>query len=165
MPNKTIYVRDAELWKKAKAIAGKEGEGLSGVIAEALAAFVKKHEAAAEGQVVHRFTVHDAEDPDEPLERVAFAGREIGSRSFPTAHSPADVFATVYATRGGQFVLTVGQDDGSDVLSHYAVYSHPQGIAQDRVLLQCGDKHDIQNWAGSIYLRHFEETATETWVE
>jgi hypothetical protein len=45
VPNKTIYVKNEELWNKAKAIAGKEGEGLSGVIAEALAGLSRNTKA------------------------------------------------------------------------------------------------------------------------
>src|SRR3972149_9161601 len=121
MPNKTIYVKNEEIWNKAKAIAGREGEGLSGVIAEALAEFVKQHEVAAEGHVVHRFTVVH-EDSEGALERVAFAGREIGSRSFSAPDGQGTLIATVYATKGGKFVLTLGER-GGDTLYHSDTYS------------------------------------------
>jgi hypothetical protein len=43
MPNKTIYFRDASLWDQAKTLAG--GEGLSSVIADLLADWVRRREA------------------------------------------------------------------------------------------------------------------------
>ena len=44
MPNKTIYVADAELWLKAKEIASDEGESLSGILEAKLRLYVEEKE-------------------------------------------------------------------------------------------------------------------------
>ena len=58
--------------------------------------------------------------------------------------------ATVYATRGGKFVLTVGEE-GGDTLSHYATYSRPHLIAQDEVLRELCDE-DENSGMGTVGL-------------
>ena len=110
--------------------------------------------------MVHRFTVvHD--DVQGALERVAFAGRKIDSRSFAAPDGQGTLIATVFITKGGKFVLTLGEERG-DTLSHYATYLRPYLIAEDEVLRELWDEEDLKEWAGSIYRRHFEETTTET---
>jgi hypothetical protein len=159
VPNKTIYVKDEHLWAKAKKLAEKEGEGLSGVISAALTAYVAERQAAASGDAVHRILVlgHGNED----VQRIAFAGQEIAKKTF----GDPPVCVTVYETVGGNFVVTAAWDSEEPIPFYYKTYDHPLGLQADDVLLRWVEPPDLESWAKEIHLKHMLGRSTETWIE
>jgi len=104
MGNKTIYVKDDELWTKAKKASGKEG--VSRLIEKALQDFVAGKELDSAG--FERISIEMNEYGGSDW--IAFDGRRIDER---------DVFRdgwgweyTVYLTKGHQLVLVAKPDEG-----------------------------------------------------
>lgn len=106
--NRTIYVADDSLWEKAKTLAGREG--LSSVIAKALADFVAQRTAdQAACQKLH-FEIF-GDDEDSPIEVIGFEGRQLLSGTYDLAVSPfeadgrLEAVIEIYRTKLGTFVL------------------------------------------------------------
>ena len=108
--NRTIYLANDELWERAKNLAGKEG--LSSVIAKALADFVAQRDA--DQSSFQKFTFEILGDPhsEDPTEVIAFEGRQLLNTVFALAASPFAGIETsgeadiqIYRTRLGTLVL------------------------------------------------------------
>lgn len=77
MPNKTIYVKNEQLWEKAKKFAGETG--LSALIAETLREYVERKDrevALRAGEMTNvELRVGGPLHDDEPYHRIGFIGR------------------------------------------------------------------------------------------
>lgn len=109
MPNKTIYIRDADvpLFDKAEALGG---ENLSATIAEALRKFVEVEEAKSDGMEeqeieVGLFTDHGSSD----TKRVKFVGKEIAFAEVLSGQASGrddrGTDYTLYLTKKGKYLL------------------------------------------------------------
>lgn len=109
MPNKTIYVKDAdvEMFEKAEALGG---ENLSATIAEALRRFVEVEEAKADGFEekeieVGIFAAHGSKD----TKKVKFIGKYIAGAEVlsGTTNDRRDrgTDYTLYLTKKGKYLL------------------------------------------------------------
>lgn len=100
MPNKTIYVADADLsvFERAQELAG---ENLSATIAQALRRFVEVEEARADGygEIVLKVGNHGT------YSNKAFLGRELAKRRDRDAETHKIVVQNVYETARHRLVL------------------------------------------------------------
>lgn len=100
MPNKTIYVADADLsvFERAQELAG---ENLSATIAQALRRFVEVEEARADGygEIVLKVGNHGT------YSNKAFLGRELAKRRDRNAETHKIVVQNVYETAKRRLVL------------------------------------------------------------
>ncbi len=85
MATKTIYVRDDKLWNRARKLAA--DEGVSGVIHDLLADWVRRKEAEMETEQMTGVELyvggssHEAEHEGDVAERIAFTGRLVADSS------------------------------------------------------------------------------------
>lgn len=109
MGNKTIYVRDESLWRRARKLAGKDG--LSAFIQRALEEYVAEKEAEAQGFDEYRIV---PSSPDVNFAQpISFTGRTVATKHFlnDPAHEEYgggafhEIAVAVYLTRGGKLVL------------------------------------------------------------
>ncbi len=161
MPNKTIYVKDGDLWERAKKIAGKDG--LSSVISEALAEYVTRKERDALGIARYRLEVgyegagleiDDGEDIRAragSTGRIAFEGQLLVEQALPVLEIERNGMAwtaeikeifeeikeifRVYRTKSGKLILTASSPQLAGA-SHYAVYATVTQLRQDPYLLK-----------------------------
>lgn len=154
MPNRTIYVKDENLWEKAKELAGKGG--LSEVISNALQKYVAEKEAQAKGLETFRIIVHP--EYDGPVERIAFRGRKL-------AETNGDVTATVWETERGRFVLTLETDSrpSSEPCFYYVVCKNLKDLAEDEQLQ--GAVPHAEEWLIEVELIHAKMSAAEIWID
>jgi hypothetical protein len=126
--NKTIYVKDEALWEAAKNLAGREG--LSAVIADALADFVEQKKAERGG--FKRFNIYCAEaGPEGQL--IKFDGRLLAEVIVPGGPNAEDTLVSMYQTTGGTLVLVAGhplEDDAFD----YSKHSSLETVVKDPML-------------------------------
>src|ERR671912_440275 len=101
MANKTIYVKDDELWERAKQLVGKDG--LSALLSEMLQNYVKRKDVGPSEQRFNFQIGHweDTDETDQPdREHIEFIGRrlgdvEVGARG---EHTPPHSVVIVYQT-------------------------------------------------------------------
>jgi hypothetical protein len=115
MGNRSVYVRDEDLWTRAKELAG--SDGLSSVISEALATFVRKREQETRDMERTVLAIRDVatepvtEDDGSPRfvdkERVGLDGRLLGHLEVVSALTGREGEARVYLTRGRQLVVVL----------------------------------------------------------
>lgn len=142
MPNKTIYVKDGEMWERAKKLAGKEG--LSSVIGDAIAEYVKKKEKEEQGIKKFRLEVGFAESLTSygSTSRITFDGYLLYEKELPffdeadRADDPNNCpvhpeIVSVYKTVGGKLILTTKDDNG---ITNYSVHTNFFKLAQDPIL-------------------------------
>ena len=100
MPNRTIYVADADLpiFEKAQKLAG---DNLSAAIAHALRIFVEKEEARSSG--FHEITVKVGKG--RPYFSKQFRGRPLATRRLSIQKGARLLTLTVYQTAKGRFAL------------------------------------------------------------
>lgn len=153
MGNKTIYVKDEELWTRAKQLAGKDG--LSAVIAAALAEYVrrKESEAVRYASVSLRY---EAQDEADRSRIVAFIGREIARQTVRTPLAEYEV--VVHETKGGRFVVHRGTDSHCD---YYRAYESLQELAEDDAVASLGP--DASSELMESLVEQIEPDATE-WI-
>ena len=100
MPNKTIYVADADLpiFERAQELAG---ENLSATIVAALRRFVAAEESQASGygEVVVKVGEHGL------FTQKQFSGRELAKLRLPDPQAPRTSVLVVYETAKGRLVL------------------------------------------------------------
>jgi hypothetical protein len=164
MPNKTIYIKDGDMWERAKTLAGKDG--LSSVISEAIAEYVKRKERGEQDIKKYRIELGYegagpvvGASPDGELYarggstgRLSFEGRLLVKKDLPVPttkgeqeefSAPPELQTTfsVYKTKGGKLVLTANIDDtegyqGTGTVHHYAVYTSIRQLKEDPQLLR-----------------------------
>lgn len=100
MPNRTIYVADADLpvFEKAQQLAG---DNLSATIVQALRRFVESEEARESGYL--EITV--AVGKGRPYIQKRFRGRLLAKRRLALSHKARMLVLEVYQTAGGRFAL------------------------------------------------------------
>jgi hypothetical protein len=131
MGNKTIYVQDEAMWKRAKKLAGKAG--LSGVIAKALRDFVERRD---EGLERLQFKVAEGAGPDSVSDVIAFDGKLLASAELevssdgPLAYS---FVVKVYLTKGGKLVL-IGLQAPDDGALYWNSYDKLRALREDPFL-------------------------------
>ena len=143
MANKTIYVKDETLWKKAQELGGKGG--ISAVVAEALQAFVQQKEREHSG--IQRFSLAVGNETDEiddavgPTERIAFDGQCLVEGDYNMPEGGAfgclpKVRISVYRTVGGNLVLVSEEapDEPGIGESRHAAYRSLSELRGDPVL-------------------------------
>lgn len=108
---KTIYVKNEELWERAKSIAGVDG--LSRLVEEALERMVTVKQLEQMGLKRFDLRVEPIHDfaPD-VRETLAFYGECLVDGDWPSI--------SVYRTKGGKFIVTDNIPDGS--ISEYRKY-------------------------------------------
>jgi hypothetical protein len=153
VPNKTIYVKDERVWEEAKELAGKEG--LSGVIADALAAWVERKKREKSGIERYRFAIGFSHglNGGQAVRAIAFEGRFLGAAHLTIEDDAVDfpdvviegglvnlegepVYAEVYRTKGGKVVLTAKTDalPGLPGVPYCAVYNNIKELVRDPIL-------------------------------
>ena len=165
MPNKTIYVRDDKLWEKAKKLATKEGEGLSGVISNALTRFVAEAQEKGQSDSTIRLLIIPPAQEGDP-QKIAFVGHEIGSTQFPPQdpqYFGGDAVATVYKSVGGKFILTVRMVNESH-LFYYSVNDDLDGMAVDPMMMNFYPDV-VSDWTQELKLLDAEKAAKEIWID
>lgn len=148
MAKKTIYVKNEELWEKAKSVAGEDG--LSRLVEEAIERIVTAKQL--QQQSLDRFTlrvepIHDF-TPD-TKETLAFDGECLVARGWPSV--------SVYRTKGGRFIVTDDLPDGS--ISEYRTY---ETLYDLRDAIEAADKND------GLWDRVLEAVGTvetTTWID
>jgi EXLDI family protein len=100
MPNKTIYVSDADvpLFDRAQEIAG---GNLSAAIANALRRYVESEETQEAGEIIIKVGAHGA------YRQQRFQGRMVGKFFAPTADQLRANLYRVYLTNKGNFAVYV----------------------------------------------------------
>jgi EXLDI family protein len=100
IPNKTIYIADADLplFEKAQQLAG---DNLSATIVQALKKFVQSQEASAKG--FEEITVKVGKH--RPYRTKQFRGRLLAKRQIPTQNGMRWLVMTVYQTMRGRFAM------------------------------------------------------------
>lgn len=100
MPNKTIYVTDADLptFERAQELAG---DNLSATIAQALRRFIKVEEAKEEG--FEEITIKEGEKGTYTRKR--FYGKELARTHISDRESKRATVLTVYQTAKNRFAL------------------------------------------------------------
>lgn len=106
MPNKTIYVTDADLptFERAQELAG---DNLSATIAQALRRFIKEQEAKDEG--FEEITIKEGEKGT--YTRKKFNGKELARTHIVDRESRRATILTVYHTAKKQFALYTKEID------------------------------------------------------
>lgn len=155
MPTRTIYVKDEKLWKEAKKLAG--DEGLSNVIGNALADFVRRKRAEADG--FERFRIPVAfeqpsqlrDDDEEPraTDRIEFEGKRLLSETYELdravdewskvriSETPEQlaVPVEVFRTRGGKLVLTANTaETSSKAVTYWKDHDRLASLSQDPIV-------------------------------
>lgn len=154
MPNRTIYVKDTDLWQKAKKLAGKGG--LSEVISNALQKYVADEEARAKGMETIRIVAH--QHVDAPPERIAFRGRRLAETTAD------DVTVTVWETERGRFVLTLENDNlpPSVPCFYYSVRDQLRALAEDNSVRAVPHIDELLTEAELTQAR---TATTEIWID
>jgi EXLDI family protein len=100
MPNRTIYIADADvpLYEKAQKLAG---DNLSAAIAHALRAFVEREEARQSG--FEDITIKVGKG--HPYIQQQFRGRLLAKRHLKMANEPRMLTMSVYQTAKGRFAV------------------------------------------------------------
>lgn len=120
MPNRTIYIADADvpLFEKAQKLAG---DNLSAAIAYALRAFVEREEARQSGY--DDITVKVGKGP--PYIQQQFRGRLLAKRHIKLANEARMLTMNVYQTAKGRFaVYTRNQPNWSGWSQRWSKKSH-----------------------------------------
>jgi hypothetical protein len=122
--NKTIYVKDDELWDRVRERAGESG--MSKVVAEALTVWLAKSDAEKAGNRQYRFQVADLEGSGAPI---AFEGRKL----VRTKAGAKGGEIAVFLTKGGKLVVAKGRLEVPDTaIERYAVYDEIDEVAKDK---------------------------------
>lgn len=150
MGNKTIYVKDDELWNRAKALAGKDG--LSGVIGQAIADYVVRREAAEAGFSRIRFEFEFPDDP-ERLEVVEFDGTRVGRLAVDSGNGAVEV----YVTRAGTLVCVYEYEHE---VGGYETYQSIAKLAEDEYLNRA-DEADVSGLLQALR----RSSANRTWID
>ena len=172
MPAKTLYVKDEQLWDKAKRLAGHQG--FSGVIMRLLAKWVadkEKQEAMKSGKEFSEIELwvggdeHQMWHPKDPLggdHKIAFTGRLLHSSEHEVVlgvYPQVDVYQmgggqlVVYRTWRPPFLIDSGLSPGYDGGATYKVFSDIEELLQNSEVLDT-------NWTG-----HPEEDQLRALVE
>ena len=114
MGNKTIYVKDEALWKRARDIAGKAG--LSAFIEEAVEEFVERKELENRGFSPQRIYVQGDAFPEGQL--VRFNGRRLGDTLLGGEPEQPYEIAEVFQTKGGKLVLVLRNADTNEAYEY-----------------------------------------------
>ena len=172
MPAKTLYVKDEQLWEKAKRLAGHQG--FSGVIMRLLAKWVadkEKQEAMKSGKEFSAIELwvggdeHQMWHPKDPLggdHKIAFTGRLLHSSEHEVVlgvYPQVDVYQmgggqlVVYRTWRPPFLIDSGLSPGYDGGATYKIFSDIEELLQNSEVLDT-------NWTG-----HPEEDQLQALVE
>lgn len=126
MANKTIYVRDEQLWERARELAGRDG--LSAVISDALTEFVARREAEKKGFSLYHLEINGPYSSE--TEEVRFWGKRLGDRLFGRGPDLGEGVAEVYQTKAGKLVLVLR--DAVTLEAHeYRTFDTPEELARD----------------------------------
>jgi hypothetical protein len=155
MPNKTIYVREAdvELWEEAERLAARSGTGvfgrsLSWLVADALRRYIEAEKRKEEGMETIEVPLGGYNDP---TRRVAFEGRWLvepdpyGTRT-TEPHYDAGAYWGVALTKRGNVAVWCGHvNDGFDAtLDHYRSFEQAEedGVPGDILAMAAAEIHD-----------------------
>jgi hypothetical protein len=164
VPNKTIYVRDEALWNKAKKIAEERGDGLSGVIASALARLVADEEAK-EGGEVHRILIVPMRGESADPERIGFVGKRLAESELPSHYEGlAQLVATAYQTAASKIVVTLAEQ-GEHHPFTYAVCHDLNAIPEHDELTPYVNAMDWFEWIREIEIQQADGKAKEVWID
>jgi hypothetical protein len=130
VPTKTVYVKDETLWERAKALGGKDG--LSAVIAEALASFVERKELEKDGFTPTTIYV----DAPPITQTIRFFGRLLGETLMRATPDSTDFFVQVFQTQGKKLVLIISTPGSDDIADEARIYESLADLAQDEDLIQ-----------------------------
>jgi len=134
--NKTIYVKNEELWETAKSLAGKAG--LSGFIEEALEQLVAAKQLKQKG--LKRFHVRLVEpdewgdDPTDEIRHIGFDGKRLVDRDE----------LSVYLTKVGKFIVTDNRLDAG--ISGYRTYDQCVEVRKDEAITALEKDEQIRIW-------------------
>jgi EXLDI family protein len=140
MPNRTIYVADADMpiFEKAQKLAG---DNLSAAIAHALRTFVEREEARQSGY--EDITVRVGKG--RPFLQKQFSGRLLAKRHIRISNYARMLTMNVYQTAKGRFVVyTKNQPNWSG-------WSQPWSKQSEHHQTRSGDWDWSQNWDWSTY--------------
>jgi hypothetical protein len=142
MPNKTIYVKDEALWERARQLVGKDG--LSGLIAEALAEFVQRKEAESRGLAHHQICIQH----DDGEESVRFVGKRIAEGvSLGRGADYLGGIADVFQTKAGKLVVVL-KDAITYQAFEYRTYDTPEELVASNTFAGIPNQVEFRNAIG-----------------
>src|SRR6266496_2388631 len=123
----TLYVRDEQLWRRARELGGPQG--LSSLAERAIRQYLDRQETAS-GDAVRKFVLPITEGGDEAMhESIEFQGRLlIDSKGFSLEQLPR---VRVYRTTAGRFVVYRTWPILFQLAPSYSVYSDLEGVEAD----------------------------------
>ena len=152
MPTKTLYVKDEQLWEKARRLAG--NQRFSEVVAQLLAKWVaakEKEEAMISGKAFTQIklwvggTSHWNEHPEDRIEddhKIAFTGRFLASNDawhIETKHLNQSPTQQVYQMKNGRLLFyidwRIGVVPDSESGATYKIFSDYAELSGDPVFL------------------------------
>lgn len=148
---KTIYVRDEDLWDRAKALAGEDG--LSGAISHLLSEWVEKQEAARRQNMGELSEVelwvggkgHEDEHAREYSHHVAFAGRQIAESDGLTVEQSPRI--RVYQTKTGKLIVYRDwRDTAKELGATYRRYPDVAALKRDPMALRTQWSDDTKDF-------------------
>lgn len=149
---KTIYVKNEELWERAKSIAGVDG--LSRLVEAALEGVVTAKQLQQQGLERYNLRVEPILDftPD-VKETLAFDGECLVAREWPSV--------SVYRTKGGKFIVTDNLvSDGS--ITAYRTYETLYALKEE---LEALDQKDAAGGLWDAVCEAMPPSETITWID
>jgi len=157
MGNKTIYIKDDALWRRARELTGKAG--LSAEIQGFVERLVQERESPQKGFKRTVLAVGIESGPNDfQVEHIAFNGRLIHKAIISGEKGARDVELAVFQTAAGKLVLTVRDPDEGPVIGHYAVYDSLGELA--RALKDDGHPEDER----VAFLNSLAEALGQEWA-
>ena len=153
--NKTIYVKNEELWETAKSIAGKAG--LSGFVVEALERLVTAKQLEQKG--FERFEL-----PIDPLEDDTHFDRNIKERLGFDGKRLADWgVLSVYRTKAGTFIVTDNRLDAEGSICDYRTHDQTADLRNDRAIANLNQDDQSRLW--DSLCEALPPPEVTTWIE
>ena len=120
MPNKTIYVSDADtpLFDRAQELAG---GNLSSAIAAALRRYVENEETLEAGEIIIKVGAHGA------YRQQRFSGRQVGKLSIPSPDQTRLLLYRVYLTNKGNLAVYIRETPHWAGRRNWADWQHHSG--------------------------------------
>jgi hypothetical protein len=158
---KTIYIKDEALWDKAKRVAAQEQEGVSAVIANALARYVSEVEGRRMGQETFRILVRPNSLADSVL--LGFTGTTLFSETRKGSETAFQ--ATLYRTSGRRYILTVAAPE-AEAPHYYSSNESLDDLVPDSEADELGfDPRHIREWLHESKSFFEDLTVNEVWID